>query len=79
MYGNTMTQEPVMYSVKDNKEVLSDKEMFLQEINSIILVYKAQEDPDKDPEILKVETEIITDDYLVVGQEILLDMVSIAL
>ena len=67
MYSNTITQEPVLYQVKNNKEVLSNKEIFLQEINSIILVYKAQEDPDKDPKVLKIETETITGNYLVVG------------
>ena len=45
----------------------NNKEMFLWETNSITLVYKTQEDLDKDPEALEVETEIITDDYSVVG------------
>ena len=79
MYSSTMTQELVIHPVKDNKEVLSDKKMFLQEINSIILAYKAQEDSKEDLKILKVETKTITKNYSVVGQMTPLDIMSIAL
>ena len=67
-----------MHLLSDNK-ITSNKKIFLYEINSIILAYKAQEDLREDLKVLKVKTEIITDNYLIVGQMTPLDIVFIAL
>ena len=42
-------------------------------------VYKAQEDLNKDLKVLKVKTEIIINNYSVVGQETLLNIIFITL
>ena len=55
-----------MYMSSDNRAI-NNKEMFLWETNSITSALKAWEDLREDLKVLKIETEIIIDNYSVVG------------
>jgi hypothetical protein len=79
MYSSLRFPNLVIYLVKDNKEVLSNKEIFKRKYSNLISVFKAWKDLEETYKVLKVETEIATDNIIVNSKETLLNTVSITL
>jgi hypothetical protein len=62
MYSSLRFFNLVIYPIKNDKEVLSDKDIFLKKK---LLVFKAQKNLKEVNKVLKVETEIATDSIIV--------------
>ena len=66
MYGNSVSLEPVMHSIKEVDKTVSDDKTFQQKLKKLA-------------DILKVETKTATDSTIVVSIETPLNTASITL